>query len=71
MWTEITKDNEDLVYDMVDKGTPVLISYRDDFDKGVVYYSTVDKMFLSIHTMAKYGGYWYYAVPANLQCLDK
>lgn len=51
-WTEITPDNVDLISDsdivIVTDGT---------------FYNKASEWHLSIGTMAKHGGYWYYVLP--------
>ena len=53
-WTEITQDNVDTIYDEV--------LARVMVTDGKEIKPTLD-WHLSMGTMAKYGGYWYYIVP--------
>ena len=58
-WKEITLDNEDYVYALVDNEIPVLFAqvYNDD---SIGYF---DNRWVSVHSMAKFGGYYFYEVP--------
>ena len=51
-WTEITPDNED----MIDDGSIVIVTDG-------TYYNEASEWYLSIGTMAKRGGYYYYVLP--------
>lgn len=51
-WTEITPDN----VDMIDDGSIVIVTDG-------MYYNKASDWHLSIGTMAKYGGYYYYVLP--------
>lgn len=51
-WTEITPDN----VDMIDDGSIVIVTDG-------TYYNEASEWHLSIGTMAKYGGYYYYVLP--------
>ena len=51
-WTEITPDNVDLV----DDGSIVIVTDG-------TYYNKASEWHLSIGTMAKHGGYYYYVLP--------
>jgi hypothetical protein len=51
-WTEITPDN----VDMIDDGSIVIVTDG-------TYYNKASEWHLSIGTMAKYGGYYYYVLP--------
>ena len=51
-WTEITPDN----VDMIDDGSVVIVTDG-------TYYNKASEWHLSIGTMAKYGGYYYYVLP--------
>ena len=51
-WTEITPDN----VDMIDNGSIVIVTDG-------MYYNKASDWHLSIGTMAKYGGYYYYVLP--------
>ena len=57
-WTEITPDNEEEVYD-----TPPERLVIASIINGSVFYSSYNDMSMSIATMAKYGGYYYYVLP--------
>ena len=57
-WTEITPDNEEEVYD-----TPPERLVIANIINGLVFYSSYQDMSMSIATMAKYGGYYYYVLP--------
>ena len=51
-WIEITPDN----VDMIDDGSIVIVTDG-------TYYNKASEWHLSIGTMAKHGGYYYYAIP--------
>ena len=51
-WTEITPDN----VDMIDDGSIVIVTDG-------TYYNKASEWHLSIGTMAKIGGYYYYVLP--------
>ena len=51
-WTEITPDN----VDMIDDGCIVIVTDG-------TYYNKASEWHLSIGTMAKIGGYYYYVLP--------
>lgn len=51
-WTEITPDNVDMIYD----GCIVIVTDG-------TYYNKASDWYLSIGTMAKVGGYYYYVLP--------
>ena len=51
-WTEITPDN----VDMIDDGSIIIVTDG-------TYYNKASEWHLSIGTMAKYGGYYYYVLP--------
>lgn len=51
-WTEITPDN----VDMIDDGCIVIVTDG-------TYYNKASEWHLSIGTMAKHGGYYYYVLP--------
>ena len=57
-WTEITPDNEEEAYD-----TPPERLVIANIINGLVFYSSYNDMSMSIATMAKYGGYYYYVLP--------
>lgn len=57
-WTEITPDNEEEVYDAPPERLVIA-----NIINGLVFYSTYNDMSISIATMAKYGGYYYYVLP--------
>lgn len=57
-WTLITKDNEEEVYD-----TPPERLVIANIINGLVFYSFYNDMSMSIVTMAKFGGYYYYVLP--------
>lgn len=54
-WTEITPDNVEELYD---KHIAVAWKYE-----GKTYYSLAGDCTISLATMAKYGGYYYYVLP--------
>lgn len=54
-WTEITPDNVEELYDK-----PIAVAWKYE-DK--TYYSLAGDCTLSLSTMAKYGGYYYYVLP--------
>jgi hypothetical protein len=58
MWTELHEYNEDYLYAAVDElGSSRVVLYHDGM------YFPLDHISASIHTLAKYGGYYYYIVP--------
>lgn len=58
MWTELHVDNEDYLYAAVEElGSSRVVLYHDGM------YFPLDHISASIHTLAKYGGYYYYIVP--------
>jgi hypothetical protein len=57
-WVEITPDNEEEVYDV-----PPERLVTANITNGLVFYSSYNDMSISIATMAKYGGYYYYVLP--------
>ena len=58
-WKEITLDNEEYLYALEDNEIPVLFA-KDYGDDGIGYF---DYSGISIHTMAKEGGYYFFEVP--------
>ena len=58
-WKEITLDNEDYVYALEDNEIPVL--FAQDYGYDVIGY--FDNRRMSVHTMAKQGGFYFYEVP--------
>lgn len=54
-WTEITPDNVEELYDK-----PIAVAWKYE---GKTYYSLAGDCTISLATMAKYGGYWYYVLP--------
>ena len=58
-WKEITLDNEEYVYALVNNGIPILFA-KDYDDDGIGYF---ENRWMSVHTMAKSGGYYFYEVP--------
>ena len=54
-WTEITPDNVEELYDK-----PIAVAWKYE-DK--TYYSLAGDCTISLATMAKYGGYYYYVLP--------
>ena len=54
-WTEITSDNVEELYDK-----PIAVAWKYE-DK--TYYSLAGDCTISLATMAKYGGYYYYVLP--------
>ena len=60
-WTKITQDNVDYVYEL-DSNGPVMFAWVDD--DNVTHYGTWQSFGLTINTMAKSGGnYYYYSIP--------
>lgn len=58
MWTELHVDNEDYLYAAVEElGSSRVVLYHDGM------YFPLNSISASIHTLAKYGGYYYYIVP--------
>lgn len=60
-WTELTTDNEDEVYQKYDERYPVVIATKN-FDMIYPIYELYPTS-ATIHTMAKYGGYYYMILP--------
>lgn len=58
-WKEITLDNEDYVYALEDNEIPVLFA-QDYGDDGIGYFND---RWMSVHTMEKSGGFYFYEVP--------
>ena len=58
-WKELTLENEDYVYSLEDNGIPVLFA-QDYGDDGIGYF---DDRWMSVHTMAKSGGFYFYELP--------
>lgn len=54
-WTEITPDNVEELYDK-----PIAVVWKYE---GKTYYSLAGDCTISLATMAKYGGYYYYVLP--------
>ena len=54
-WTEITPDNVEELYDK-----PIAVAWKYE-DK--TYYSLAGDCTISLATMAKHGGYYYYVLP--------
>lgn len=54
-WTEITPDNVEELYDK-----PIAVAWKYE-DKA--YYSLAGDLVISLATMAKSGGYYYYVLP--------
>lgn len=54
-WTEITPDNVEKLYDK-----PIAVAWIYD---GKTYYSLAGDCTISLATMAKHGGYYYYVLP--------
>lgn len=54
-WTEITPDNVEELYDK-----PIAVAW---IYEGKTYYSLAGDCIISLATMAKYGGYYYYVLP--------
>ena len=54
-WTEITPDNVDELYDK-----PIAVAWKYE---GKTYHSLAGDLAISLSTMAKYGGYYYYVLP--------
>ena len=57
-WTEITQDNKDEVYDL--EPERIVIA---NVVNGLMFYTTLLDMSITISTMAKLGGYYYYELP--------
>ena len=57
-WTEITQDNEEEVYDL--EPERIVIA---NVVNGLTFYTTLLDMSITISTMAKNGGYYYYELP--------
>ena len=57
-WIEITQDNEEEVYNIPSERL-VFANYIN----GTPFYTSFDYMTLTISTMAKFGGYYYYVLP--------
>lgn len=61
-WIYLDYDNEEVVYDIEDKGRVII------YHNGNV--QSLSTISLSIHTMAKYGGYYFYIAPEfNIDCV--
>lgn len=58
-WKEITLENEDYVYALEDNGIPVL--FAQDYGYGNIGYFN-DK-WITVHTMAKSGGFYFIELP--------
>ena len=54
-WTEITPDNVEELYDK-----PIAVAWKYE---GKTYYSLAGDCTISLATMAKHGGYYYYVLP--------
>ena len=54
-WTEITPDNVEELYDK-----PIAVAW---IYEGKTYYSLAGDCTISLATMAKHGGYYYYVLP--------
>jgi hypothetical protein len=54
-WTEITPDNVEELYDK-----PIAVAWKYE---GKTYYSLAGDCTISLSTMAKHGGYYYYVLP--------
>ena len=68
MWTELHVDNEDYLYAAVEElGSSRVVLYHDGmyFPLNSIsgMYFPLNSISASIHTLAKYGGYYYYIVP--------
>lgn len=57
-WIEITPDNEEEVYN-----APIDRLVIANIINGQIFYTNCLEMSISIATMAKYGGYYYYVLP--------
>ena len=57
-WTEITQDNEEEVYNL--EPERIVIA---NVVNGLAFYTTLPDTSITISTMAKYGGYYYYELP--------
>ena len=55
VWTEITPDNVEELYDK-----PIAVAWKYE---GKTYYSLAGDCTISLATMAKHGGYYYYVLP--------
>lgn len=60
-WTEIALNNCDKVYDLYEQGIPIHIAHKC-FD-GEIIYGSKDCFSSTFNTMAKYGDYYYIALP--------
>lgn len=58
-WKEITLENEDYVYALEDNG--ILVLFAQDYGDGQIGY--FEDTWLTVHTMAKSGGFYFYEVP--------
>lgn len=61
IWTEITQENCDQVYDMYHNGIPMYFAYKSS--DGKIIYGSRDIFSCGFGTMAKYGGYYYIVLP--------
>ena len=57
-WTEITQDNEDEVYNLPPERIVIA-----NVVNGLTFYTTLLDTSITISTMAKCGGYYYYELP--------
>ena len=57
-WTEITPDNEEEVYNLPPERIVVA-----NVVNVLMFYTPLPEMSITISTMAKYGGYYYYELP--------
>lgn len=57
-WTEITPDNEEEVYNL--EPERIVIA---NIVNGLMFYTPLFDMHITISTMAKQGGYYYYVLP--------
>lgn len=58
-WKEITLDNEDYVYSLEDNEIPILFA-EVYYDGEICYF---DDSWMSVHTMAKRGGFYFIELP--------
>lgn len=67
-WKEITQNNCDEVYEILDKGFKIVIAHKNR--NYIEEYNCIEEFItyeinhtMSIGTMAKYGGYYYIVLP--------
>lgn len=57
-WTEITPDNMEELYPVIDR---VIVAYK--LDKGLAGYSSLTELYKPLKDLALTGGYYYYVLP--------